>query len=90
MIPLKRETGGGGNQEGRRESVISYEVAFDLRDLITQSRKLNSEGKDVEKGEKDDMEKLARVEMRWNEFKAYYRGREQKDAPVLDSTKLTE
>ncbi|ORY57403.1 complex I intermediate-associated protein 30-domain-containing protein [Leucosporidium creatinivorum] len=62
----------GRRQDGRRESVLSYEMAFDLRELA---------------GEKD---REVEIVAEWKDFKATYRGREDKEAKPLNSEKIEE
>lgn len=62
----------GRREDGRRESVLSYELAFDLRDIA---------------GEKD---RQVEIVAGWNDFKATYRGKEDKEAEPLNPEKIEE
>ncbi|GAA5837218.1 hypothetical protein JCM3766R1_002164 [Sporobolomyces carnicolor] len=64
--------------DGRRESVTSYEFAFDTKDVLTQEK--SATGHRV----------VVRVDAEWNAFEATYRGRPQKDAPPLDPSCIYE
>lgn len=64
-IPSRRD-------DGRRQSVLNYELSFDLRSLMAEK------------------EQEVEIVADWKDFKATYRGREDKDAPPLDPRKIEE
>ena len=60
--------------DGRRQSVLNYEFAFDLRDVMEEKEK----------------EKEVEIIAEWEDFKATYRGREDSGAPPLDPKRIEE
>lgn len=81
VLSLKNELP-GHRQDGRRESVTTYEFAFDLDELTPIK---NEKAPLLEKAG-------AQVELlaRWSDFKATYRGRPAEGAPPMDSTEIRE
>lgn len=72
FVPTLKNDIPGRREDGRRESVLSYEMAFDLRQLA---------------GEKD---REVEIVADWKDFKATYRGKEDKEAKPLNSEKIEE
>jgi hypothetical protein len=68
---------------GREQSTISYEYAFQLSEK--SSFISHSQAELLEKGQGTDFSGLTSILIPWSELKATYRGKEKRDAPALNT-----
>ncbi|GJN94654.1 hypothetical protein Rhopal_007737-T1 [Rhodotorula paludigena] len=76
--------------DGRRESVIVYEYAFDAHEYAAELYSCSEDEKEGVDEEKEVGRRSVTVLARWSDFKPHYRGKPAPDAKPLDPSSIYE